>query len=428
MYGDRHEKVSKHLDWLTVLIFACCLIMGWLNIFAAVYDAEANQSIFDFSLNSGKQLVWIGSTVILIIMIMVIDYKFYEAFAYILYGVIIIALLGVLALARDVNGAHSWFEIGPIRVQPSEFAKFATALALAKYLGRIGVKFDQLKTQITCAVIIGVPAILILLQNDTGSTLVFSAFVLVLYREGLSPWILILGVFGIFVFILTLIVPNTTLIISIAVIGAVIALYIYFTRKSIMQIGLTAAGTALMIGVVFGVNYFVNNILQLHQQNRLKALVDPESDFHGFGWNVIQSKIAIGSGGLLGKGFLDGTQTKFNFVPEQSTDFIFCTIGEEHGWVGAFIVIALFIALFCRLVYLAERQKDRFVRIYGYSVASIMFFHFVVNVGMTIGLMPVIGIPLPFFSYGGSSLWSFTILLFIFLKLDAHRIQMLSRY
>jgi rod shape determining protein RodA len=371
-------------------------------------------------------LVWIGCTVFIIIVILVIDYKFYEFFAYVIYGVILIALVGVLFLARDVNGAKSWFEIGSIRIQPSEFAKFATALALAKYFGPVTVRFENLRTQITCALLIGIPAILILIQNDTGSTMVFASFVFVLYREGLSPWVLILGAFGIFVFVLALIVDQLYMLIGIGIVGALIIALM--PRKTVKQVSLVIAGCILIAGVSVGVDYFVNQVLQPHQRARIMVLFDPAIDLKGVGWQVIQSKIAIGSGGFSGKGFLDGTQTKFDFVPEQSTDFIFCTIGEEHGWLGSLLVISLFLALLCRIIYLAERQKDRFARIYGYSVASIIFFHFMVNLGMAIGLLPVIGIPLPFFSYGGSSLWSFSILLFIFLKLDAHRSQMGVRY
>jgi rod shape determining protein RodA len=409
-------------------LFSTCVVLGWLNIFAAVYDVEAKQNIFSFSINSGRQLVWIGCTIFIIIVILVIDYKFYEFFAYIIYGVILIALFGVLFLARDVNGAKSWFEIGSIRIQPSEFAKFATSLALAKYLGRVTIKFDNLRTQLTCAAIIGVPAILILMQNDTGSTMVFGAFIFVLYREGLSPWVLIMGGFGLFVFIMALVVPQLYLLIGIGVVTLIIIALL--PRKTIRQVGLVVAGGVLIAGVAWGVDFFVKDVLQPHQQARILVLFDPSNPkyYSTVGWQVTQSKIAIGSGGIAGKGFLDGTQTKFDFVPEQSTDFIFCTIAEEHGWIGSLILISLFLGLLCRLIFLAERQKDRFARIYGYSVASIIFFHFMVNIGMAIGLLPVIGIPLPFFSYGGSSLWSFSILLFIFLKLDAHRSQMGARY
>jgi rod shape determining protein RodA len=426
MYArNKSEIPSSRIDWLTVGIYAACVLMGWLNIFAAVYDPEANQSLFDFSLNAGKQLIWIGSSLVLVIVIMVIDFKFYEAFAYVLWGLFLIALVAVIFLARDVNGAKSWFEIGSIRVQPSEFAKFGTALALAKFMGTAGVKFEQMRTKLICGVILGVPAILILLQNDTGSTMVFASFLLVLYREGLPSWVLVLGLVAAAVLILTLIVDKFILFAGIALIVAFIIFQI--RRKTLRNIAAVVGGGLVVMGMILGVDFFIHKVLQKHQRDRIMVLLDDQTDKKGVGWQVLQSKIAIGSGGLTGKGFLQGTQTKFDYVPEQSTDFIFCTIGEEHGWLGSLLVITLFMALTCRIVLLAERQKDRFARIYGYSVASIIFFHFFINIGMTVGLLPVIGIPLPFFSYGGSSLWSFTILLFIFIKIDAHRTEVLGR-
>ncbi len=427
MYGrsNKSEIPSSRIDWLTVGIYAACVLLGWLNIFAAVYDPEANQSLFDFSLNAGKQLIWIGSSLVLVIVIMVIDFKFYEAFAYVLWVLFLIALVAVIFLARDVNGAKSWFEIGSIRVQPSEFAKIGTALALAKFMGTAGVKFEQMRTKLICGVILGVPAILILLQNDTGSTMVFASFMLVLYREGLPSWVLVLGLVAAAVLILTLIVNKFILFAGIA---AIVAFIIFrMRRKNFQNIAAVVGGGLVVMGMILGVDFFINKVLQKHQRDRIMVLLDDQTDKKGVGWQVLQSKIAIGSGGLTGKGFLQGTQTKFDYVPEQSTDFIFCTIGEEHGWLGSLLVITLFMGLTCRLVFLAERQKDRFARIYGYSVASIIFFHFFINIGMTVGLLPVIGIPLPFFSYGGSSLWSFTILLFIFIKIDAHRTEVLGR-
>jgi len=420
-----HELSTGKPDWITALLYAACVIAGWFNIFAAVYDPEAHQSIFDFSLNSGKQLMWIGSSVILIVLIMVVDFKFFEAFAYILYGMIVIALIGVMFLARDVNGAKAWFEIGSIRIQPSEFAKFVTALTLAKYLSDNEIKFDETRTQLICAAIIAIPAVIILKQNDTGSALVFAAFVLVLYREGLTPWILILGVAAAVILILALVIEPLYLHI---ITWVIVGLAILNMRRKILKNILMAVGGGAMVSILIEtVQFLMFNVLQAHQRNRILVLLDPTIDKKQVGWQVLQSKIAIGSGGFWGKGFLNGTQTKFDFVPEQSTDFIFCTIGEEHGWIGGFVVIILMVSLLCRIVYLAERQRDRFSRVYGYSVACIIFVHFAVNLGMTIGLVPVIGIPLPFFSYGGSSLWSFTILLWIFLKIDAHRIEILSR-
>jgi rod shape determining protein RodA len=314
--------------------------------------------------------------------------------------------------------------IGSFGVQPSEFAKFATALAVAKYMGSVGFKMDQLRNQVILFIMIGVPMILILLQKDTGTALVFTVFTLVFFREGMSPMLIIMGVVAAVIFILTLLVNEYYLFTAI---GVMLLAAIMLGRKKWKRIAYLTAGALLVCSVIVSVDYVVNNVLKPHQQNRVKALINPDADPLGYGWNVTQSKIAIGSGGLMGKGFLKGTQTKFNFVPEQSTDFIFCTIGEEHGWVGSLFTMSLFIGLMLRIIFLAERQKNRFARVYGYSVACIFFFHFAINIGMTIGLFPVIGIPLPFFSYGGSSLWGFTILLFILLKLDIHRSQVLQR-
>ena len=418
------DITASKLDWLTIMLYALLVILGWLNIYAAVYDEQLHATIFDISLNSGRQLIWIGTSVLLIIAIMVIDFRFYNSFAYFFYGFVILLLILVMLFGTEVAGAKAWFEIGPFRIQPAEFAKFSTALAVAKYLESNTVKLDKLKDLLLVGGIIILPAVFILLQNDTGTALVFAAFVLVLYREGLSPIFLVLGIAGIIIFVLTLMVDEVYLMISI---GVLTLLIIGIGKKTTKRIVTVVSGAVLVMSIIFSVDYVVENVLQPHQQNRIKALINPNADPLGYGWNVTQSKIAIGSGGLTGKGFLEGTQTKFDFVPEQSTDFIFCTIGEEHGWVGSFVLISLFVGLLLRVVYLAERQKSRFARAYGYAVVSILFFHFLINIGMTIGLAPVIGIPLPFFSYGGSSLWSFTILLFILVKLDAHRMQMLVR-
>jgi rod shape determining protein RodA len=394
------------------------VLWGWLNIFATVYDAEASQSIFDLSLNSGKQLLWIGTAIILITVILNTDYKFFDAFAYIIYGVVILSLVAVLLLGRKVAGSQSWFEIGTIRIQPSEFAKFAAALAVSKYLSGNMIRGERLQTQITAGAIIFFPALLILAQNDTGSFLVFTCFLIVLFREGMSPVPIILGFVFVAMFILTLVMDKMYLFILLGVVGVIVFVLI---RKKLSNILLLLGSLVVLVGFVYSVDYLITNVLQPHQQNRIKALINPDADPLGFGWNVTQSKIAIGSGGFFGKGYLKGTHTKFDFVPEQSTDFIFCTIGEEEGWLGALILIGLYLGLFARIIYLAERQKLKFARIYGYCVVAIFFFHFTINIGMTIGLFPVIGIPLPFMSYGGSSLWSFTILLFIFLNLDANK-------
>lgn len=415
---------ANKLDWITIMLYALLVFLGWLNIYAAVYDEQLHSNIFDISLNSGKQLIWIGTSILLIIAIMVIDFRFYNSFAYVFYAVVMLLLLMVMIFGREVAGAKAWFEIGPFRIQPGEFAKFATALAVAKYLENSTVKLDKAKDLLVLGALIALPALFILLQNDTGTAMVFAAFVLVFYREGLAPIFLILGIAGVTIFVLTLLVNEIYLMIGV---GILTLLIIGIGKKTTKRIITIVAGASLIVGVILSVDYVVDNVLQPHQQNRIKALINPSGDPLGYGWNVTQSKIAIGSGGLAGKGFLEGTQTKFDFVPEQSTDFIFCTIGEEHGWIGSLVLISLFLFLLMRIVFLAERQKSRFARVYGYSVASIMFFHFLVNIGMTIGLVPVIGIPLPFFSYGGSSLWSFTLLLFILVKLDAHRMQMMVR-
>lgn len=401
------------------------VFLGWLNIFAVTYDREVEQSIFDLDLNSGRQLMFIVTSGILISAILIIDRQFYETFAYVIYGAILFLLLLVPIIGKEVGGNKAWLGIGSFGVQPSEFAKFATVLVVAKYIGSIGFKMDNLRNQFVLFALIGAPMFLILLQKDTGTALVFTVFILVFFREGMSPFLILVGLGAAIIFVLTLLVENQIyLYIAIAVILIVM---IVMGKKKIKRIVLLSVGALAIAGMIESVDYIVTDVLKPHQQNRVKALINPDADPLGFGWNVTQSKIAIGSGGFFGKGFLEGTQTKFDFVPEQSTDFIFCTIGEEHGWIGSLLVIALFIALMLRIIFLAERQKNKFGRVYGYSVACIFFFHFAVNIGMTIGLFPVIGIPLPFFSYGGSSLWGFTILLFIFLKLDAHRMQVLQR-
>ncbi len=416
--------IVNKIDWVVIALYFALVILGWLNIYAAVYDEEVKKNIFSLSLNSGKQLIWIGTSILIIIVIMTIDFRFYDSFAYIIYGIVIFLLVFVLFAGTKVSGSTSWFSIGGFRVQPSEFSKFAAALAVAKYMSKVNYKLSKINDLLITACLILVPPVLIIIQGDTGTALVFGAFVIVLYREGLNPTIIVIGLIAILLFVLTLIFNQTTLIISIIVVGIIIIL---FGKKNWKRILTIAAGMIIVIAVVWSVDYFVNDILKPHQQNRIKALINPEADPLGYGWNVTQSKIAIGSGGLVGKGFLQGTQTKFDFVPEQSTDFIFCTLGEEQGWIGTSLVIFLFIFLLIRIVNIAERQKETFARVYGYSVAAIIFIHFMVNVGMTIGLFPVIGIPLPLFSYGGSSLWGFTILIFILIKIDAHRMQVLVR-
>ncbi|GAA4455740.1 rod shape-determining protein RodA [Nibrella saemangeumensis] len=423
----RNDEITRNIDWMTVILYMACVMMGWLNVFAAVYSPEDHTSIFDFSNNAGKQLMWIGTSVILIICILVIHHRFYDSFAYIFYGIMILLLLLVLVAGTNINGSRSWFKFGAVSIQPAEFAKVATSLALARFLDAPGINLTKRKDLMYIAGIIGLPAMLIIASNETGSTLVFASFVIMLYREGLPGFIPAIGIAAAALLILSLIVPKLYIFLAIAVLALIVIWMLpRYNRTPTNILSISLIGL-IMMGVVTGVDFFVNDVLQKHQRNRIKVLIDPNIDPLGVGWNVTQAKIAIGSGRLHGKGFLEGTQTKFDFVPEQSTDFIFCTIGEEHGFVGSAIVVAIFIGLLCRLIFLAERQRSKFSRVYGYCVAGIIFFHVMVNIGMTIGIMPVIGIPLPFFSYGGSSLWSFTILLFIFLKLDSRRTSMFAR-
>ena len=423
----RNDPFAQPIDWLTLLLYLGCVTIGWLNVYAAVYSPEDQTSLFDMSTNAGKQLMWIGTTVILIICILVVNHTFFDTFAFVFYGVMIALLLLVLVAGSNINGSRSWIKFGGFQLQPAEFAKMATALALAKYLDIPGVSLNKQKDLLYIGAIIVLPCILILASNETGSTLVFASFVIMLYREGLPGWIPAVGIAAVALLILALIFSKLYIFIGIVVlIGIIILLMPRYNRtvNNLLSMGIVAI---VMMVYVTGVDFFVNNVLQKHQRNRIKVLVDPTIDPLGVGWNVTQAKIAIGSGRLYGKGFLEGTQTKLDFVPEQSTDFIFCTIGEEHGFLGSFVIIALFVGLLIRIVILAEKQRTKFARVYGYCVAGIIFFHLMINIGMTIGLMPVIGIPLPFFSYGGSSLWSFSILLFIFLKLDSRRSSLMRR-
>jgi rod shape determining protein RodA len=418
----RQESIFAGIDWVTVFLYLTLVFMGWVNIYAAVYNEE-HQSILDTTQRYGKQLIWIGLAIFVALVIMLIDGKFYSTFAIPLYVVQMLLLVIVLITARDVAGARSWIDIGPFKLQPSEFAKSATALAIAYYLSTLNIRLEDFKTKLIAVVILVIPAGLILLQNDTGSMLVFGAFALVMYREGLSGNFLLFGLAMVVLFIFSLLF---TPLIMLVIIGSIGLLIFLFQRKKTWKLGLAVGSVVgLLMGFVFSVDYIFNEVLEPHQQVRIDVLLGKKDDLRGAGYNVNQSKIAIGSGGFFGKGFLKGTQTKYDFVPEQTTDFIFCTVGEEWGFLGTFTVIALFTALILRILYISERQRSSFTRIYGYCVASILLFHFLINIGMTIGLMPVIGIPLPFFSYGGSSLLGFTILLFIFVKLDGYRLQQL---
>jgi len=505
------RNIFSNVDKLTLLFYVLLVFIGWISIYAAVYNEE-HHSIFDISQRYGLQLVWIAAAILIALVILLLEGTFFTTFAYPIFIIVMLTLVAVLLFGAEVNGSKSWFKIGGFQLQPSEFAKFATVLALSKYLSTLNIKMKDIKTKVIAMCIIGIPAALILLQNDTGSTLVYAAFIFVLYREGLSGNILLFGVLAIIIFVLTLVFGPINIILTVTFFSIVfytlfkydikttltsVTLYlaslftfyyfkldevfIYYILGSLLFFFLLvlmvkkeikdrtthffAIVIFLFIGLyIFSIDFAFNKVLQEHQRTRITVLLGEEDKLleqieelkleleddkikkeeklaikedlkvkksslkdlrQGNGWNIKQSLIAIGSGGFTGKGFLEGTQTKFDFVPEQSTDFIFCTIGEEWGFLGSFVLICLYVGLFLRIIFLAERQRSIFSRIYGYSVASILFFHFLVNIGMAIGLAPVIGISLPFISYGGSSLWSFTILLFIFIKLDAERMNVL---
>ena len=470
--NSRSNNLLANIDWVSILLYLLLVLIGWLNIYAAVY-VENHSSILDISQKYGKQLIWIGAAFVLAFLVLLTDSKFFTTFSMVIYGIMIFLLIAVLFFGTETKGARSWFEVGDFRIQPAEFAKFATNLAIAYIMSRHNFKVMRFSSLLTIGLILALPAGLIILQNDTGSALVYSSFILVLFREGLhgsilllcfvaaaifimallySPFTVLLVIiggtliafyyyrhdirelfqiilfigcgFGLFVLIkwmFNLSISDYYMLLIVYVITSITAIYPIYKRKMKNMITLLLISW-LCVGAAPSVNYAFNH-LQPHQQDRINELLGIKVDPKGTGYNVTQSKIAIGSGGLLGKGFLQGTQTKLNFVPEQSTDFIFCTVGEEWGFVGSTFVIVLLAVFILRIIKLAERQRSSFSRIYGYGVASILFFHVAVNIGMTIGMAPVIGIPLPFFSYGGSSLWSFTILIFIFLRLDANRLQ-----
>lgn len=472
---DRRNNIIANLDWISILLWLVMLTFGWMNIYSANI-MEADGGIFDFSQRYGKQLIWIGASFLIAIVIMVLDAKFYIHFAYILYAVLVVILAGVLVFGREINGARSWFVIGGFQLQPSEFAKPITALALANMLTSHNFNIRNLKHLVSAGAIIVVPPLLILLQPDLGSVLVYFAFIFVLYREGFSGNIMMMLIALMVLFLATLIMDKSVVLLSVVV----VSLLIYaFVGKSARNAFLIMLGFGLTFGAIFGLNrlfgtgfslftmglmallpmtlylifrglkeraypalkvlagaaiallfmitidYAMNNVLKPHQQHRIYVTLGLEDDPQGVGYNVNQSKIAIGSGGFSGKGYLDGTQTKLHFVPEQSTDFIFCTVGEEWGFLGTTFVILLYAGFLLRMIVLSERQRSAFSRVFGYGFISIVFVHFMINIGMTIGLLPVIGIPLPFFSYGGSSLWAFTMFFFIFLRLDASRLELL---
>ncbi|WP_316772077.1 rod shape-determining protein RodA [Pedobacter frigiditerrae] len=406
-----------NVDWITILIYVALCAIGFLNIYSVKFNPDKSEA-FSFAAEYGKQLIFIITGLVLGLSILLLDAKFFSVFAPIIYGVTVLLLLAVLVVGKNVGGNQAWIAIGSFRLQPSEFAKFGTALLLARYISSFNPKLTTLRPVLIAAAIIGIPMCLIMLQPDAGSMLVFLSFMFPLYREGLSGYLLIIFWGLVTLFILNLFLSPFLLISSILIIGA---LFIYNNRKKQQRIINITIITVVAIGYLFVAKFLFNNVLQTHQRARIELILGLKTDNQGVGYNVRQSQIAIGAGQLTGRGWKEGTQTKLRYVPEQSTDFIFSTVGEEWGFVGCFVVIGLYIFMLLRILNIAERQKSTFSRVYGYCIACIIFFHVFINIGMAIGLMPVIGIPLPFISYGGSSLWSFTILLFIFLKLDSNR-------
>ena len=471
----QRNNIFANLDWISILMWLVMIAFGWMNIYSANI-MEADTGIFDLSQRFGKQLVWIGASILLAVLLFVLDAKFYIYFAYILFTALIIILMGVLVFGTEINGAKSWFVIGGFQLQPSEFAKPITALALANLLTSHNYNLKKFWHLVKAGAIIMAPPLLILLQPDLGSVLVYLAFIFVLFREGFSANAMLMLVALMLLFFATLIMDKALVLLILGFAGIVLYMIVarsfkkgaiivawvagifgaLFGINHLFNIGLSLfilglvtvipvsiglvinglrtreythmkilAGVIIAVAFIISVDYAINNILKPHQQHRIYVTLGLEEDLQGVGYNVNQSKIAIGSGGFSGKGYLNGTQTKLHFVPEQSTDFIFCTVGEEWGFLGTTFVILLYVGFLLRMIMLAERQRSSFSRIFGYGFIAILFAHFLINIGMTIGLLPVIGIPLPFFSYGGSSLWAFTMFLFIFLRLDASRLELL---
>jgi len=417
----KNQSITNNIDWITVVMFIALVIMGWLNIYSSsLSSVTGDGSIFDLSQFYGKQLLYIGLAFPLILVILFVEGKFYEKYASVIYTISVLSIAGLFIFGKSVKGQANWYSFGSFGIQPSEFAKAATALTLSKYLSDVQVNLKNVNNQIIALAIIFLPVLLIAV-HDPGSALIYAIFFVVLYREGLPGWYLLTGFGAIILFILMLITNNPLIVIGVA---AVVLVINYF-RSRLMDRNIIASGIILVIIAIFSfsVSFVFNNVFKQHHRDRFNILLGKQVDMKGIGYNIHQSEIAIGSGGWFGKGYLEGTQTKGGFVPEQHTDYIFTTVGEEWGFFGSLIVIGLFVALFLRIIYLSERQKTKFSRVYGYSVAGILFIHFFVNIAMVAGIFPTVGIPLPFFSYGGSGLWGFTILLFIFLKMDANKVN-----
>lgn len=413
------SRSIANIDWLTVFLFLLLVGFGWVNIYSASLS-ETSGGIFDFDQVYVKQGLWIALSLVLIVIVLSIEAKFYERFASIFYIISMVSLAGLFLFGKKISGATSWYDLGFMNFQPTEFAKVGTALALAKYLSDIQTEMDSFKHHLKAFLIIAIPAVLILLQPDPGSALIYTAFFFPMYREGLSPYYFIIAISLIILFVLTLLLgPIWVSLISVAV-AILIIIKNYARRPGFLKWGLIALTAVLF---VFSVDFIFHNVFEQRHRDRFNIVLGKEADPRGIGYNTRQSEIALGSGDWFGKGWTQGTQTKGNFVPEQHTDYIFSTVGEEWGFVGSMIILVLFVGFMLRLLFLAERQKTQFKRAYGYGVVGIFFVHFLINIGMVIGVLPTIGIPLPFFSYGGSALWGFTILLFVFIKLDAERMN-----
>lgn len=481
--GYRKDSIWKAVDWWTIGLYLILLVCGWFSVCGASYD-YGEPNFLDFGTRAGKQLMWMGCSLCLGFVLLMLEDKFYDTYAYLIYGILLLLLFGTIFNPHEIKGSRSWIVLGPVSLQPAEFAKFATALALAKFMGEYTFSMKRKKHMLAALGIILLPMVLIVLQKETGSALVYLSFFLVLYREGMTGSILFAGICAVVYFIVGVrfsadlmpdettpwgafsvwglivllsgllfysyaklhrrfacyilgvsggvillavlfscyVIPFNVVIVEMVLAAAIVLylLYLYYRERlaNYMYILVFTFGSAVFF---YSIDYVFNNVLEAHQKIRIEVLLGITDDPAGAGYNVNQSKIAIGSGGFWGKGFLNGTQTKLKYVPEQDTDFIFCTVGEEQGFFGSALVLLLFTAFILRLMVLSERQTSRFGRVYGYCVLSIFFFHLFINIGMVLGVTPVIGIPLPFFSYGGSSLWGFTILLFVFLRIDAGR-------
>ncbi|HEU4789559.1 MAG TPA: rod shape-determining protein RodA [Flavobacterium sp.] len=408
----KNQSLSSNIDWICIIIYILLVFLGWLNIYSS--SLSSTEGTYE------KQAIFIALSVPLIFILLYIDGKFYEKYASIIFVISLLSLVGLFAFGKTIAGQRCWYAIGSFTLQPSEFAKAATSLALAKYLSDTQINLKDVNRQVQALAIVFLPVMLILPQPDPGSAMIYSIFIIVLFREGLPSWYVWTGFITIVLFMLTLVLePQYVILMALLV----IVLVHYKSRIGDRNVVLSAMLFALISGFVLSVNYVFTNVFKQHHRDRFNILLGKEVDMKGIGYNTNQSEIAVGSGGWFGKGFLEGTQTKGGFVPEQHTDYIFTTVGEEWGFVGSLVVIGLFTGLFLRIIYLAERQKTKFSRVYGYCVAGILFTHFFVNIAMVVGVFPTIGVPLPFFSYGGSGLWGFTILLFIFIKMDANKVN-----